>query len=132
MRILITGSSGHLGEALMRTLQNSRHEAAGLDINSGPFTHYVGSIVDRNFVRDCMRHKDAVIHTATLHKPHVVTHSRQDFIDTNITGTLSLLEEAVSAGVQSFVYTSTTSAFGRALSPPEGAPAAWITEDVVP
>src|SRR5437762_5333417 len=29
-----------------------------------------------------------------------------------------------------FVYTSTTSAFGRALTPPEGAPAAWITEEV--
>ena len=31
-----------------------------------------------------------------------------------------------------FVYTSTTSAFGRALTPAEGAPANWITEDVVP
>ena len=31
-----------------------------------------------------------------------------------------------------FVFTSTTSAFGRALAPPPGAPAAWITEDVAP
>ena len=31
-----------------------------------------------------------------------------------------------------FVFTSTTSAFGRALTPPPGAPAAWITEDVAP
>jgi UDP-glucose 4-epimerase len=75
---------------------------------------------------------DAVIHTATLHKPHVVTHSGQDFIDTNITGTLNLLEEAVRAGVTAFVYTSTTSAFGRALTPPPNAPAAWINEEVVP
>jgi UDP-glucose 4-epimerase len=30
------------------------------------------------------------------------------------------------------VFTSTTSAFGRALTPPPGAPAAWITEDVAP
>ena len=41
----------------------------------------------------------AVFHTATLHKPHVATHSRQDFVATNITGTLNLLEEAVAAGV---------------------------------
>src|SRR5918996_2277249 len=75
---------------------------------------------------------DAVIHAATLHKPHVGSHTRQDFVDTNITGTLNLLEEAVEAGAQSFVFTSTTSAFGRALSPGPGEPAAWIDEDVAP
>jgi UDP-glucose 4-epimerase len=53
-------------------------------------------------------------------------------VDTNITGTLNLLEEAAAAGVGAFVFTSTTSAFGRALTPSPGAPAAWITEDVVP
>ena len=116
----------------MRTLQNSVHQAIGLDIKPGPFTQLVGSIVDREFVRNCMRGVDAVIHSATLHKPHVVTHSAQEFVDTNITGTLNLLEEAVSSGVTSFIYTSTTSAFGRALIPPLGEPAAWITEDVVP
>ena len=132
MKILITGSAGHLGEALMRTLQNSEQQAIGLDIKTSPFTQLVGSIVDRGFVKECMQEAEAVIHTATLHKPHIATHSRQDFVDTNITGTLNLLEEAVSASVTSFVYTSTTSAFGRALTPPEGAPAAWITEEVVP
>jgi UDP-glucose 4-epimerase len=43
-----------------------------------------------------------------------------------------LLEEAAAVGVGAFVFTSTTSVFGRALSPPLRAPAAWITEDVVP
>jgi UDP-glucose 4-epimerase len=75
---------------------------------------------------------DAVVHTATLHKPHITTHSRQDFVDTNVTGTLTLLEEAVAADVGSFVFTSTTSVYGRALVPPAGAPAAWITESVTP
>jgi len=73
-----------------------------------------------------------VLHAATLHKPHVGSHSRQAFVETNITGTLTLLEEAVAAGASRFVFTSTTSAFGRALTPPPGAPAAWITEDVSP
>jgi UDP-glucose 4-epimerase len=45
---------------------------------------------------------------------------------------LNLLEEALSAGVQAFIFTSTTSVYGRALTPTSGAPAAWITEDVVP
>src|SRR5215467_899644 len=132
MRLLITGSAGHLGEALMRTVQESMHQAIGLDIKPGPFTHRVESIADRVFVKNCIKGIDAVVHTATLHKPHIVTHSRQEFVDTNITGTLNLLEEAAAAGVTSFIYTSTTSAFGRELTPPPGAPAAWITEDVVP
>ncbi len=114
----------------MRTLQNSQHDAIGLDVKTSPFTQRVGSITDRGFVKECMHGVDAVIHSATLHKPHIATHSRQDFVDTNVTGTLNLLEEAVSAGVTSFIYTSTTSAFGRALTPPEGTPAAWITEEV--
>jgi nucleoside-diphosphate-sugar epimerase len=79
-----------------------------------------------------MRGVEAVLHAATLHKPHVATHGRQDFVATNIAGTLNVLEEAAAAGVVSFVYTSTTSAFGAALTPPAGAPAAWITEEVRP
>ncbi|HEX4593641.1 MAG TPA: NAD(P)-dependent oxidoreductase [Bryobacteraceae bacterium] len=132
MKILVTGSSGHLGEALVRTLRDQNREVTGLDIVPSELTNQVGSIVDRHFVKRCIEGVDAVIHSATLHKPHVVTHSRQSFVDTNITGTLNLLEEAALAGVGSFVYTSTTSAFGSALTPPPGAPAAWVTEDVQP
>jgi len=116
----------------MRTFEGSEHDAIGLDVLPSPYTHRVGSIVDREFVRSCMRGVDAVLHAATLHKPHVATHARQAFVDTNVTGTLHLLEEAVAAGAKAFVFTSTTSAFGRALVPPPGEPAAWITEDVVP
>jgi nucleoside-diphosphate-sugar epimerase len=130
MTILVTGSSGHLGEALVRALRAAGRPVRGLDIVATPYTTDVGSIVDRGFVRDAMAGVEAVVHAATLHKPHVATHSRQDFVDVNVTGTLNLLEEAHAAGVRAFVYTSTTSAFGSALTPPEGAPAAWITEDV--
>ena len=130
MTVLVTGSSGHLGEALMRTLQVQRREAVGIDVLPGAFTHQTGSIADRAFVRRCMKHVTTVLHAATLHKPHVATHGRQDFVDVNITGTLNLLEEAAAAGVTAFVYTSTTSVFGDALVPPPGEPAAWITEDV--
>jgi nucleoside-diphosphate-sugar epimerase len=132
MKVLVTGSAGHLGEALVRTLQNANHEVVGLDIASSPFTSDVGSIIDRRCVGQCMRGVEAVLHSATLHKPHVGTHSRQDFVETNITGTLNLLEEAAAAGVRSFVFTSTTSAFGAALTPPAGTPTAWVTEDVRP
>lgn len=132
MKILVTGSSGHLGEALVRTLQNMSHEVIGTDLIPSDFTDRVGSITNRDHVKQCMEGMEAVIHTATLHKPHVGTHSRQRFVDTNITGTLNLLEEAVAAGVRSFIFTSTTSTFGRALTPSPDGPAAWITEEVVP
>ena len=122
MKILVTGSAGHLGEALVRTLQSTSHGAAGLDRLASPYTSYVGSIADRQFVARCVDGVDAIIHAATLHKPHVATHSRQEFIDANVTGTLNLLEEAVTAGVAAFVFTSTTSAFGRALTPPPALP----------
>ena len=132
MKVLVTGSAGHLGEALVRTLRSTSHEVVGLDLTPSAFTSTVGSVADRRCVRQCMRGVDAILHTASLHKPHAATHSRQDFVDTNITGTLNLLEEAASAGVRSFVFTSTTSIFGGALTPPAGAPAAWVTEEVRP
>ncbi|MEA2316053.1 MAG: UDP-glucose 4-epimerase [Solirubrobacteraceae bacterium] len=107
-------------------------EAVGLDVLPSPFTTMVGSVADRACVRECMDGIDAVVHAATLHKPHVASHGRHQFVDTNVSGTLNLLEEAVAAGVGRFVFTSSTTTFGRALTTPPGAPAAWITEDVVP
>jgi len=132
MTMLVTGSSGHLGEALMRTLRASGRAAVGLDVIPGPFTDEVGSIADRPCVARLMDGVGAVLHAATLHKPHVATHSRAAFVETNVMGTLILLEEAARAGVKAFVMTSTTSAFGDALKPPPGAPAAWIDERVAP
>jgi len=132
MKVVVTGSSGHLGEALVRVLRADGCDVAGLDIVPSPWTTVVGSVADRDLVRQCLAGADTVLHAATLHKPHVGTHARQAFVDTNVTGTLVLLEEAVAASVGRFVFTSTTSVFGRALMPPPGAPAAWITEDVHP
>jgi UDP-glucose 4-epimerase len=132
MRLLVTGSSGHLGEALMRVLRDDGVDVVGLDVLPGAYTDVVGSIADRAVVRGALDGVDGVLHSATLHKPHVGSHSRQEFVDTNVTGTLNLLEEAVEAGVGRFVFTSTTSAFGRALTPGDGEPAAWIDEGVAP
>lgn len=116
----------------MRVLEGSDREAVGLDVLESPFTTHVGSIADATFVHECMQGIDFVLHTATLHKPHVATHTKQAFIDTNISGTLNILEAAVANQVSGVVFTSTTSAFGAALSPADGQPAAWITEEVTP
>ena len=111
MRILVTGSAGHLGEGLMRALGHSRHEAVGIDIKSSAFTHRVGTITDRTFVARSVAGVEAILHTATLHKPHIATHTCHEFVETNVSGTLHLLEEAAAAGIRAFIFTSTTSSF---------------------
>jgi UDP-glucose 4-epimerase len=130
--ILVTGSAGHLGEALLRLLRAQGKAARGLDIKPSPYTDIVGSIADRETVRGAMAGVTAVLHCATLHKPHVATHSAQDFIDTNVSGTLALLEESLRRGIEAFVFTSTTSTFGNAMKPGRDEPAVWIDEDVMP
>jgi UDP-glucose 4-epimerase len=115
----------------MRVLPRHGYDARGMDVVASPFTSAVGSVSDRGFVRSNLEGVSAVVHAATLHKPHVATHRRQDFVDTNVTGTLNLLEEAVDAGVRSFIFTSTTSVYGGLIAEASGA-ASWITEAVAP
>ncbi|MAK62609.1 MAG: NAD-dependent epimerase [Ponticaulis sp.] len=132
MTYLVTGSSGHLGEALVRVLRDQGAQVTSVDVKPGRFTDHVGSVNNAALIGRLMPGVRHVLHAATLHKPHVETHTRQDFIDTNISGTQTLLDAAIREGVRSCVFTSTTSTFGDALKPPPGEPAAWITEDVVP
>ena len=134
--VLVTGSSGHLGTALMLTLPSLGFTPLGIDILASPTTTLVGSITDRALVSRILQANPIrhVLHAATLHKPHVGSHTKEQFVETNITGTLVLLEEAAKLGqqVESFVFFSTTSTFGLALSPGRGSPAAWIDESVAP
>ena len=87
------------------------HEVTGIDVAPGPDTQVVGSVADRALVeRTMLSHGiEGVIHAGALHKPDIVRYPRQAFVDVNVTGTLNLLEEAVAAGVERFVFTSTTS-----------------------
>ena len=128
MRILVTGSSGQLGAEVARQLA-STETVIGLDVLPGEWTTQVGDITDAGLIAGLMRDVDAVIHIASLHAPHVGQRSMQDFIDTNITGTLRLLEAASAAHVRRFVYTSTTSVYGYSLVP-DGWEAVWVTEDL--
>ena len=139
MKVLVTGSSGHLGEALVRTLHQQGTATVGIDLKPSPYTDIVGSIADPAVVTEAFAHAQqegetvaGVFHTATLHKPHVATHSEQQFVATNVLGTLNLLECTAANKLEFFVFTSTTSAFGDALRPPAGEPAGWITEQTLP
>jgi UDP-glucose 4-epimerase len=138
MRILLTGSSGWLGRYLAPMLRANGHAVTGIDVAAGADTQILGSVadaalIDRTFA-DCGI--EAVIHSGALHKPDIARYGAQAFVDVNITGTLNLLEAAIHAGHDRFVFTSTTSLMvrndvraGRA----GGARAAyWMDEDFGP
>jgi nucleoside-diphosphate-sugar epimerase len=88
----------------MRTLRESEHEPVGWT-----FSHRVHRPrrLDRRPPRRAPLH--AGVDAVLLRRPagRSGDAQRQDFVDTNITGTLNLLEEAAAAGARAFVYTST-------------------------
>jgi UDP-glucose 4-epimerase len=113
MNILVTGSSGWLGQTLVPRLKRAGHTVIGLDPVAGPHTGIVGTVADRDTVRKAIRdHRiQGIVHAGALHKPHVATHDASAFIATNVQGTLNLLQEETAPGstVDRFVFTSTTS-----------------------
>lgn len=130
MRILVTGSSGRLGVEVCRQLSGA-HTVTGVDVAPGPFTQIIGGVEDRAFVFEQVLRVEAVVHVASLHAPHRDQLPKSRFVDVNVQGTLNLLEAAVAHGCQRFVYTSTTSVYGRAMEPREQA-AVWVTEELTP
>lgn len=140
MNILVTGSSGWLGQTLVPRLARDGHKVVGLDPEAGATTSVVGSVVDRALVRRIIRDEGigAIVHAAARHKPHIETHDNSEFVAVNVQGTLNLLEEAVAPGskVDRFVFTSTTSLMisqeirdGKAGGATE---AVWIDETMTP
>ncbi|MDZ7894298.1 MAG: NAD(P)-dependent oxidoreductase [Sphingobium sp.] len=138
MRILLTGSSGWLGRFLAPRLRGAGHHVVGLDIAPGAETQVVGSVADRALIdRTFADHGiEAVIHSGALHKPDIVRYDAQAFIDVNVTGTLNLLQAAVAAGHDRFVFTSTTSLMITRQIPDGKAGgaklAAWLDEESGP
>lgn len=135
MRILLTGASGWLGQALAPLLRALGHTVHGLDPVPSENARIVGSVADRDLVARAIADHgiEAIIHSAALHKPDIERHGREAFIDVNVRGTFNLLEEAVAQGVKRFVFTSTTSLMiSRAIrAGAEGGArqAAWLTEE---
>jgi UDP-glucose 4-epimerase len=140
MRILVTGSSGWLGQTLVPRLRNAGHEVVGIDLMPASTTQVVGSVADRKMIRETIRdfEVNAVIHSGALHKPNIETHDTSAFVSANVLGTLNLLEESVAPGskIDRFVFTSTTSLMIsreiRAARSRDATEASWITEEMSP
>jgi nucleoside-diphosphate-sugar epimerase len=134
MHVLLTGSAGWLGRFLAPRLRALGHRVTGLDVAASIDTDIVGSVADRAVVdRAFARGVEAVIHAGALHKPDIARYPAQAFVDVNVTGTLNLLEAARAAGLDRFVFTSTTSLMiSQAVRDELGAEALWLDETVGP
>ena len=129
MNIVVTGSSGLLGSEIVRQLENEN--VISLDIVPGPATQHIISVSDRKKIFRISENADAIIHTAALHGKHMdLDVPKTDFIRTNIEGTLNLLEAAVFHNINKFIFTSTTSIYGKAML--NNKQAVWVDESLVP
>jgi nucleoside-diphosphate-sugar epimerase len=131
MRVLVTGSSGALGSVISRLLRESGSEVVGLDARPGRHTAVVADLRDEPAVRRAIARVEAVVHTASLHAPHVPLRSKREFVEVNVAGTQTLLDAAAAAAARRVVYSSTTSVYGHALEP-RGDAAVWVDEALAP
>jgi nucleoside-diphosphate-sugar epimerase len=106
-----------------------------MDVVPGRTTNVVASVANKNEVERVFSDHaiEAVIHAGALHKPDIARFPTQAFIDVNVTGTLNLLEAAVAAGHDRFVFTSTTSLMvTQAIRDEAALEAVWMDEDFGP
>jgi len=130
MNVLITGADGfigsHLTEALVRAghkvrafvLYNSFNswgwlEHCAPDIKDR-FEVFTGDIRDPHGVKVAMKGCDAVLHLAALIAIPYSYHSPDTYVDTNIKGTLNVLQAARELGVKRLIHTSTSEVYGTA------------------
>jgi NAD dependent epimerase/dehydratase len=137
-RILVTGADGFIGSHLTEALVSLGHEVRAFvvynsfnswgwldhcgDEAKGKFEVFAGDIRDPNGVRAAMKGCDTVLHLAALIAIPYSYHSPDTYVDTNIKGTLNVVQAARDLNVAKVVHTSTSEVYGTARFVP-------ITED---
>lgn len=138
MKVLVTGADGFIGSHLTETLVRCGHDVrafifynsfnswgwlnhCGEDV-AGKFEVFAGDIRDPYRVREAMKGCEAALHLAALIAVPYSYHAPDSFIDTNIKGTLNVVQAARDLGVAKVVHTSTSEVYGTARFVP-------ITED---
>jgi dTDP-glucose 4,6-dehydratase len=128
--VLVTGADGfigsHLTEALVRhghkvrafVYYNSFNSWGWLDQSPSEikeqFEVFPGDIRDPHGVKEAMKGCDAVLHLAALIAIPFSYHSPDTYVDTNVKGTLNVLQAARELGVQRIIHTSTSEVYGTA------------------
>jgi dTDP-glucose 4,6-dehydratase len=130
MKILVTGADGFIGSHLTETLVRQGHEVRAFTLYnsfnswgwldhcapevSGNFEVFSGDIRDPQGVKEAMRGCDAVFHLAALIAIPYSYHSPDTYVDTNVKGTLNVLQAARELGVSKLIHTSTSEVYGTA------------------
>jgi NAD dependent epimerase/dehydratase len=137
-KILITGADGFIGSHLTEAMVRAGHDVrafvlynsfnswgwldqCGADVK-GRFEVFAGDVRDPHGVRASMKGCDAVLHLAALIAIPYSYHSPDTYVDTNIKGTLNVVQAAREYGLSRVVHTSTSEVYGTARFVP-------ITED---
>jgi NAD dependent epimerase/dehydratase len=130
MRVLVTGADGFIGSHLTEALVRNGHEVRAFvyynsfnswgwldhcaDDVKGKFEVFAGDIRDPHGVKKAMNGCDAVIHLAALIAIPFSYHSPDSYVDTNIKGTLNVLQAARELNVSRVIHTSTSEVYGTA------------------
>lgn len=138
MKTLITGADGFIGSHLTEAMVRAGHDVRAFvlynSFNSwgwldhchqdvrGKFEVFAGDIRDPNGVRTAVQGCDAILHLAALIAIPYSYHSPDTYVETNVKGTLNVVQAARDLGVSKVIHTSTSEVYGTARFVP-------ITED---
>lgn len=130
MKVLVTGADGFIGSHLVEALLARGHDVRAFVLYNSfnswgwldqlpPETRkgldvFAGDIRDPNGVREAMKGCDAVLHLAALIAIPYSYHSPDTYVDTNVKGTLNVLQAARELGLRRVVHTSTSEVYGTA------------------
>ncbi|MEK7376438.1 MAG: NAD-dependent 4,6-dehydratase LegB [Candidatus Margulisiibacteriota bacterium] len=133
-KVLVTGSDGFIGSHLVEALQkegadvrafcfyNSFGSRGWLDTIASEkiskIDFFMGDVRDPNGVRETMKDIDVVFHLAALIAVPFSYHSPDSYVDTNIKGTLNILQAAKALGTKKILITSTSEVYGTSLYVP--------------
>ncbi|HEX2424838.1 MAG TPA: NAD-dependent epimerase/dehydratase family protein [Actinomycetota bacterium] len=121
MRIFLTGGTGYIGTALVRTLREHDHEvkalvrtpSKGATLEALDCELVDGDLSDRARLREQIRGFEGVIHNAGIYKVGIGAKDRPEMLAANVTGTENVLDAATEAGAERITYVSTANAFGN-------------------
>lgn len=125
MKIIVTGGSGFLGSHMIPALQKAGHEVVNIDIREPKYVEVhtiIADILDKQKMLEVISDADAVLHLAGLIEAGESVKDPQKFIDTNITGTLNVLEAMRTNNINIILFSSSAAIYGE----PKHIP---ITED---